>query len=328
MSLERLRKLSEMGDVGASLQLLREKLRRGELILPEPAAQVVRECCRCKQALTDPVSREAGIGPVCRKRTNAAFARAKSADVSAARGSYKAFLETLSECSAEAQFAVVDVGAALFEESAVRRKDWRDVVQRIEWVLSFGVSDKSRSHLEAVGEALGYDVLVSMWRQMVVKGKASLSYVPERHALRLVSPRPCREVRNKLRSEGRFVASAWEFSAAKHDAVRELLRYFLVVSGVEEALGEAAKGARAVASEGVSHEEQACEWTIESYCSYADSGELLIRTPYNRSFVDAIKTLPRECRRWDSVGYAWVVRADRAEEAVRLVREHYMPSTA
>jgi len=327
----RLMKLVEEGDVAAHVALIRLKLRRGELFVPEPAAQSIRRCCRCNAELTDAASREAGIGPVCRNRTNAAFARAISADVEQARQAYGRFMQHLQECPAPAQVAICEVGEALFEDGALTCKDWRKVVLRTEWVLSFGLPKDAREALYEMTEALGYMVLVSMWRGEIVKGGAGLFFKDGELVLR--GPMPNRAIKDQIWAiEGsrgptriplpaedgkpaRF-ATEWRFPAFSHRGVRQVMRHFLIVEGVEEALSKAAEIPEEAARE------EYRKNRLSRYMRPRPDGSVDVVTPYNAHFVNAMRALPDGARQW--TGSAWRVSASHVDQARALVTTHYI----
>lgn len=53
-----------------------------------------------------------------------------------------------------------------------------------------------------------------------------------------------------------------------------------------------------------------------------NNGEIAIKTPYNASLVEEIKSLPN--RRWNGVQKAWIVPASREQEVREIVRKYFM----
>jgi hypothetical protein len=327
-NMERLEKLARSGDVAAHVELLRLKIRRGELVKPEPNAQAVRECARCGRPLEDPASRSHGVGPVCRKKTNKAIARQMPSDVVKARKAYGAFLKVLHLCNAQVQYGCVEIGEALFAEDADQRKDWREVVLRMEWVFSFGMDGVARDPFYEVAEALGYDVLVAMWKGMCVMGAASLTF--ENGVLVLRSPRPNRAVTDTLKYKARgsfnWGKKAWHFHPMMHEEVRAAMRHFLVIDGVEEALEQAKRAPKKVMEtplQAKPRDKAKVPDPVSFYCEVEGGGALVIRTPFRQAFLTDIKELPRGTRRWDGMRKAWCVVSTYAEEARALVRKHF-----
>src|SRR5690242_14648716 len=56
---------------------------------------------------------------------------------------------------------------------------------------------------------------------------------------------------------------------------------------------------------------------------YPDQGILVIRSPYDPSFVADLKRLPAADRRFDPTRKVWLVTPDHATEVEDLVRAHY-----
>ncbi len=65
-----------------------------------------------------------------------------------------------------------------------------------------------------------------------------------------------------------------------------------------------------------------------AYASYHDSHHLEIATPYNASFVNALKlVIPSEYRRWQPETKTWIIRARYHEKALRLLRLFFPSAT-
>jgi hypothetical protein len=180
-----------------------------------------------------------------------------------------------------------------------------------------------------MAEALGYVVLVSMWRGEIVKGGAGLSF--ESGGLVLRGPRPNKAVKQALLSiegasqpgteivgEGRDrrEVTLWTFPAHAHLAVQGVMRHFLVVDGVEEALSAAAKVPYEV-SRTLFREDK-----MRRYFRVREDGAVNIVTPFNRAFVDALRLLPHSARTW--TGRSWQVAAQYVDQARELVTVHYL----
>ena len=51
--------------------------------------------------------------------------------------------------------------------------------------------------------------------------------------------------------------------------------------------------------------------------------EIVVRAPYDKEFVEKIKSLPRDDRRWDASENAWIVDIDHEEEVVLMIKNVY-----
>lgn len=55
-----------------------------------------------------------------------------------------------------------------------------------------------------------------------------------------------------------------------------------------------------------------------------DDVQIVVRTPYyDATFVERIKTIPKDERRWDAGENAWVVDIDHEEQVAEIIREVY-----
>jgi len=142
---------------------------------------VVRTCSRCHRELTDAASREAGVGPVCRSKSNEIFSRTIPANLNVATtlflclssdqfhlelqndfdGIRKQFLKIMEK----AQSASTNPWAP-----TVQGGDFRKVVDWFDYSLSFPCSPSHRERVVKIIEALGYVGLAS-----VLRGDACMS---------------------------------------------------------------------------------------------------------------------------------------------------------
>ena len=54
-----------------------------------------------------------------------------------------------------------------------------------------------------------------------------------------------------------------------------------------------------------------------------DVSEIVLRTPYDEDFVEALKQLPREARRWDAQAKVWRVDLDHVSHVRDLMLRHW-----
>lgn len=139
-----------------------------------------RFCSRCRLELSDPASREAGVGPTCRNRDNHLYAKAIEANLPIAAA---LVLGTHTEqfptelCDRLENFKA---SFLLKMEKAQKRNDtlamkvsgadFRDEVRELDYFLSYAMSDEIRERLIKIVEALGYIGLAG-----VLSGVASKS---------------------------------------------------------------------------------------------------------------------------------------------------------
>lgn len=145
---------------------------------------IIRHCFRCSRELTDAASLEAGIGPICRQLDNAILATTfpvEPANLALARDKVVEALalaamqgDTLApmipaECIPTVQ-AILDATA-----NVEANGDYRKVVKRVEWVLSFQLNWQVKNPLVALVSALGYKALVGLWSGKTATGKVTVS---------------------------------------------------------------------------------------------------------------------------------------------------------
>lgn len=298
-----------------------------------------RACMICDRPLTDPASREHGVGPICRGRSNALLARSIEADTAAASVLANALRPALASCHATVRpllaAALSQIEAAHASNSP--RRDWRDVVKVFELVQSFETTTQLHAGLEDITLALGYVALVNLWRDDVVKGKAELVFEHTCGVLRLSSPRARSEaLRTTVERVGGFYFSrerTYLFPATAHADVRALLdSHWLHVRGeADEGLQAAAswtpptgwqapstwQDMRALAT-GQTTQPQRTQREVCRVTACDDGAHLV--TPYNAPFVQRLKALPRKARRWDPNRRAWWVADTVLSDAVALIR--------
>jgi len=131
-------------------------------------------CARCGKDLTDAASRECGVGPICRNLDNAILATYIPADVSAARAALAQVPATLVAKTKHIAALHDRVRDALHDVDAPSCTDWRTTIKRIEWLVSRtgGRCGQGARAFAAVGAALGYVGLASVWLDQAAKGAA------------------------------------------------------------------------------------------------------------------------------------------------------------
>lgn len=270
-----------------------------------------RNCCYCGKELTDAVSIDAGIGPVCRKMENHVLAALIPAELGLARFA-AARVTGLPE---ETLPTFAKVTAALEVET---NKDWRETCKRVEWILSFAVSYTAKEALISVVEALGYVSLASLLNGEAAVGKATITC--EGGRLYVKGPR------NKSGRLALKTIKGWKFHpetklwsvpATAHEAFKVAIwKHWPHNEGLAEAL-EAAATAPVV--------ETPVAKPLPKVNVVLSGSVLKIASPYNGAFVAELKALITawKDRRWVPTEKVWEVAASHSALVKTLVAKHY-----
>lgn len=145
---------------------------------------VIRQCSRCRMELTDAASRECGVGPICRGKDNAIFARQMNANVAVAsalflsiepgelgRGceGFEPIRETFIDKVCRLQVSNDDI-----TNLVLHGEDFRKVVDWLDYSLSFHVSWAYRNKVIQIVDSLGYRALAGVLRGDVCMSPAKL----------------------------------------------------------------------------------------------------------------------------------------------------------
>lgn len=144
-----------------------------------------RYCSRCRKELTDPASRECGVGPVCRNKDNHLYAKAIQANLPIAGAlllgthteelpvelheRFDAFKTSFLRKSEKVQKANEDIMAMKLAGS-----DFRDEVRELDYCLSYVMPNTLREKLIKIVEALGYVGLAGVLTGEASKSKAKI----------------------------------------------------------------------------------------------------------------------------------------------------------
>lgn len=284
-----------------------------------------RACSICGRELTDAASVETGVGPICAKRSNDALARSFPACFAEAFSLVciareKGLLVTIPPAQATLD-AIGD--AFLMDPDAPDRQDWRLVIKQCEWILSHKhIGGRLRCFIFDLAEALGYHATAALWRGEMVIGKATLTFA--NGLLTLRSPRPCADVRERMREQGwRFnpTTKGWSLrfvSNTELDRAELLVRSYFFDCDTASAI-DAARNAL-THSPSLSPAPAAPPPAL-----WERRGNVLaLHTPYNSAFVLALKTaIPPRARQWVAAAKEWVVNAEHEAAVVALIGEHF-----
>lgn len=275
-----------------------------------------RNCSRCRKELTDPASREVGVGPVCRKLDNEILARQIPADAVSALALFESIDRAALPSEAHAAYDSV------FDDLRmdVTRSDWRDAVRKIEWLLSWAVVRTVREKLIDTVDTLGYLGLAAVWRGEACKSRAMV-FLDEPTARLFVVAKRNRAGKEALKAirGRRFHRAAelgtdrggWSVPAAQFGAFKRAVSRHYPLNDVED-WGRLETAASAAAAKATPATVTPC-WSIKRHSATA----LLVRTPYKAEWVGQLKSLiPRRFRKWRKATKEWAVHA-RYEGVVR-----------
>lgn len=140
-----------------------------------------RACSRCGKELTDPASRECGVGPICRGKDNHLYAKLIEANIPMATALFMGTHPEELPLEVEGRFMTANKSfikkmekvQSANEDVTIMRltgADFRDEVRTLDYILSFRVSSETRDKLVGVVRYLGYVGLAA-----VLSGEASKS---------------------------------------------------------------------------------------------------------------------------------------------------------
>lgn len=294
-----------------------------------------RECVRCGLALTDAASQEAGVGPICRKLDNKLLAKLIPSNVFRAREVLASLnLASGAEATLPKLAALV---AALAEEKAETREDWREVVKGVEWALSHSANEGLRKGLTDVVSALGYVGLASLWKGEAATGLAMLTCTGDKLVLQGPNNAAARRTLKRIAGSrfhypGKLLTkAAWTFPVSQYAAFEQaVITHYPNHEGLAEALAGAknilanmpkeAPAVSTVAAVPGPHLPKAA-------CTIEKAGDMLrVRTPYKPEFITELKAdLKWTDRRWNKEEKLWEVAATNTSTVVGLLVKHFGP---
>jgi hypothetical protein len=312
---------------------------------------LVRTCSRCGKELDDAASREAGIGPVCRKLDNALLAKRIPADVHSALVCAGRLVGSTLD-SGDTAATMERVRAALAAPDALTRDDWRLVVKQIEWLLSFPSRSDERDHLFDLVGALGYTTLVACWRGETSSGRPTLwiertsrtweySRGPETEKgafIFVTGPRnPTFNGKVKATGRARFHSlsasgkPAWSLPVSFASAMRAAVETSYIgapkVEGFADldALWAECAALTVAAPVAVPRAPATAPAAPPAAAPRADvkvtvaGAWLLVRAPYSEDLRSWVRALPYNDRKWSESLKCWQVRVEHREALDRVL---------
>lgn len=301
---------------------------------------ITRNCSRCGKTLDDAASREAGIGPVCRKLDNALLARTIPSDQARALSVAQLMVSEADAVTASAETAET-FSRVLSDLTEGTGPDWRTTIKRIEWLLSWDLGDsgEGRDRLYQVVEALGYLAIVAAWRGETASGKALAWLQDDRSWDYGRGPQHekgsflfAQGVRNpafnaaikkcvaaRFHKEGPNGKPCWSVPASQHEGFWRAVAVYYPNHSVEgyDDLTLLVKAAALAATSG-----KALTTAPAPGCRVTPAGAwIVVRTPHrNDDFIHWVKSLPWADRKWSSSLVAWLVRAEHQSALIAVAR--------
>lgn len=149
------------------------------------ADNTYRGCAHCRKALTDPASRECGVGPICRRKANDLYAKDIRANLALASAlimdvDLNSLPEEVREVFGGARDAFLQKLSRLQRQNddmtnfLISGGDFRFLVEAIDYVLSFSVATALRNKLGSIVEQLGYVELSGILRGISSRGHSKV----------------------------------------------------------------------------------------------------------------------------------------------------------
>ena len=312
---------------------------------------VYRSCSRCRAELTDAASRECGVGPICRKKDNAIFARQIPANLNTATVLVLALkpenfhadvagdLENIKTSYFRKMEALQRANEDLTRVT-LRGADFRKMIDWLDRGLSYPCPRGTRERVIELVEALGYAALGGVLRGDVCMSPAILKV--EGTSITLSGKASKDGWRAMRRSIPGVVVPRYRGDKTPYRAsvihaekfVEIALRYWPFVdtnTDIPALLAEAKTAAATVAvSVPVIAGPVAPEASVRSYMAHFITGLkpwIAVTTPWHgtraemTAMLDAFKTI-RE-RRYDVVTKTWHFAAEHTEAVKAIVGARY-----
>lgn len=295
----------------------------------------LRFCSHCNRPLTDAVSLDLGVGPICRGIENEVYAKAVPADDAAIRAAGLPLLTRLHECAEETRATVGVILTTVL--SSDRPADLRATVKRLDWCCSYLQPQAIRTGLLQVMRACGYQGLAAIITGKACTTPAEVTAVNGRIIVKgskngYASAAFRGIVGWKFDHAGKF----WSFPAASGAAVKQAVGLYYpatktdVMAVAEEAKLQApAAPAFTMPAVPVSIKvvgDPPAYTTHHAVVTSMKGGKIILQTAaYFPAFVAALKELPEADRCWNlpSAPKAWTVAAKHAVAVQALLQKHF-----
>lgn len=302
---------------------------------------LIRTCAYCGLPLTDAASLQAGVGPVCRNKDNALYAKEIAADIPAATTALRALTALVGDAGGEVGSYFHSTALPAFQAAvASETPDFREAVRALVWIASG--SKELRAKVGPVVSALGYPAVAAMILGMAVSSPATLTLVttpfknrPETLGILTLVGASAPKATKALRHFGGVkTTTGWCFPLANLDTLVQNLPHlypWLTVEHPEGWSGLALARENALAAFKASQTPAVTVTTVVPAAPApvkapspvtvtpvggrpaAKNGtpRAGIRTPYNGGWIVTLKTLvPAANRSYSAADQTWEVDAD------------------
>lgn len=305
---------------------------------------IYRSCSRCGKALEDPASRECGVGPICRRKTNDLVAHqipanlgvASSLFLSLDAGSFNEATEGFDSIRKKFMRKIERLSRNAADTSAIRvaGQDFREVVDWIDYALSFRISRDTRERLIKIVEALGYVGLGGVLRGDACMSPAQLRL--EGNTIQLTG-KACKAgwLAMKRNIPGvrtpRYRGDRTPYTASVKHAekfVELALRHWPFIEGGVKDTEELLKLAKEIA-DNLPKEEVAASNLPTARISRQGNGWFTAHTPWHgtrqemNDMLAKFKELPRGERKYNPSIHAWSFKTCHYEHVLDIVKQRY-----
>lgn len=295
----------------------------------------LRFCSHCNRPLTDAVSLDLGVGPICRGIENEVYAKALPADDGAIRVEGVKLLTRLHECAEETRATVAEILKTVL--SSDRPADLRATVKRLDWCCSYVQPSAIRAALLQVMRGCGYQGLAAIIDGKACTTPAEVTAVNGRIIVKGSKNGYASSAFKKIIGwKFDHLAKSWSFPAASAAAVKQAVGLYYPATKAD---------VMAVAEEAKLQAPATPAWTMPAapvpvkivgappaYTTHhavvasAVGGKILLKTAaLFPAFVGELKTLPGPERSWNlpSAPGAWTVDAKHAAFVEGLLAKHF-----
>jgi len=298
------------------------------------ATTTVRTCSHCGLALTDPVSKSVGVGPICRGKENAVLAKVMPLFETGVQKYGQELVRSFVVLHPETQTELLQVVRTVLGSD--RPLDLRDTVRRLDWATSFPQPKTVREALIGLIAACGYPGLAA-----IVSGKASTTpakVTAEGGRIVLAGSKNGYAVQAMKGIKGwSFSGSAktWSFPAEMIAEVKTVIATFYPVTECDldavgaEALAQAATLAPKVVTPAPAAPKSVPPVAAKVYgvsLTVNAKGGLVVLTPYHPGFImdlkDAVPSKARTRNHKDSPK-TWTVDAAYRSVVEALLAKHF-----
>jgi hypothetical protein len=248
-----------------------------------------------------------------------------------------------------------ELEASLLDSGAATRADWRKEVKRVEWMQSYPQNENNVRHLHGLVESLGYVGIVSLWQGDAATGLATVWFKDDRICVRGPQNKAARIALKHITGwkfhhtvvadEKPYWSVPCEMSAAFFNAIchhyphNDGLAAAVKAAELRTAERAAERLAKELAEAKAAQEALAKVITLDPVTpapvvapvvqapalpsiQVIEAGAILkVRTPYNKEFIAAIKTIPYNSRQWNKIEKVWEVAVNYRAQLTQILAQ-------